>query len=163
MGVRNLAEIGLNAQNIVKALLANQKLLKLLYYTDKDPLANDDLTTTQIQKEIYQNLIRIVPRVGNIETAQSIISMRIANAYENSENQEIRDVKITFEVLTPLTSWIIKDTNLRPFAIMGEVQRTLDGLEIKGFGTLHSGGFSLNFMTESISDYIMYFTLQCYD
>lgn len=163
MAVRNLEEIGVNAQAIIKALLANQNLMKLLYYGDKDPLAGEDLTQTQIKKEVYQKLVKIVPRIGNIDTAQSIIAMRIVNGYENPENQEIRDVKITFEVFTPLTSWIIKDSNLRPFAIMGEIQKSLDGLEIKGFGTLSGGGFSLNFLTDSVSDYMQTFNLQTYD
>jgi hypothetical protein len=36
--VRDLAEMGENLQKIFKRLQANQNLLKLLYYTDKDPL-----------------------------------------------------------------------------------------------------------------------------
>ena len=43
MGVRNCAELGENLQIIVKALCANQKLLKYLYYSDKDPLNHPDL------------------------------------------------------------------------------------------------------------------------
>jgi len=39
MGVRNCKDLGENAQKIIKRLLANQRLLKLLYYNDKDPLS----------------------------------------------------------------------------------------------------------------------------
>ena len=35
MGVRNLEELGENSQEIIKRLLKNQNLLKLLYYNDK--------------------------------------------------------------------------------------------------------------------------------
>ena len=35
--VRNLKELGPNLQKIVNRLQANQDLLKLLYYNDKDP------------------------------------------------------------------------------------------------------------------------------
>ena len=48
MSVRNCAELGVNLQYVVKRLFANQDFLKLLYYTDKDPLANEDLTNEQI-------------------------------------------------------------------------------------------------------------------
>ena len=51
MSVRNCAELGVNLQYVVKRLFANQDFLKLLYYTDKDPLANEDLTNEQIQEE----------------------------------------------------------------------------------------------------------------
>jgi hypothetical protein len=38
MGVRNCEEIGINLQKIVTRLMANDDLVNLLYYTDKDPL-----------------------------------------------------------------------------------------------------------------------------
>ena len=43
MSIRNCGEMGSNLQKIVKRLLANQNLLKLLYYTDTDPLSHKDL------------------------------------------------------------------------------------------------------------------------
>jgi hypothetical protein len=43
MAIKNLAEMGENLQKIVKRLLANQNLLKLLYYTNKDPLSQPDI------------------------------------------------------------------------------------------------------------------------
>ena len=54
MSIRNCGDIGLNTQQIVKRLFANQNLLKLLYYTDKDPLSNEDLTKDQIQNEVFE-------------------------------------------------------------------------------------------------------------
>ena len=56
MATRNLADLGLNLQKIVQRLQSNQTLLKLLYYTDKDPYSKPDLTTEQIKNEIYENL-----------------------------------------------------------------------------------------------------------
>ena len=131
MNVRNCTDIGVNAQYIVKRLLANQNLLKLLYYTDKDPLSHEDLTQEQIQNEIFEKLVKIV--------------------------------NISVEVFVPMTQWIIKDTNLRPFAIMGEVQKSLNGKKIEGLGKLTGGDFSLNFLTEEISAYEQTFVLTSYD
>jgi len=45
MATRNLADLGLNLQKIITRLQSNQTLLKLLYYTDKDPLSQPDLTS----------------------------------------------------------------------------------------------------------------------
>ena len=163
MNVRNCTDIGVNAQYIVKRLLANQNLLKLLYYTDKDPLSHDDLTPEQIQDEIFEKLIKIVPRVGPKETAHSIIAIRIARARGLASNSEFKNVNISVEVFVPMTQWIIKDTNLRPFAIMGEVQKSLNGKKIEGLGKLTGGDFSLNFLTEEISAYEQTFVLTSYD
>ena len=163
MNVRDCTDIGVNAQYIVKRLLANQNLLKLLYYTDKDPLSHDDLTPEQIQDEIFNKLVKIVPRVGPKETAHSIIAVRIARARGLASNSEFKNVNISIEVFVPMTQWIIKDTNLRPFAIMGEVQKSLNGKKIEGLGKLTGGDFSLNFLTEEISAYEQTFVLTSYD
>ena len=163
MNVRNCTDIGVNAQYIVKRLLANQNLLKLLYYTDKDPLSHEDLTPEQIQDEIFEKLIKIVPRVGPKETAHSLIAVRIARARGLASNNEFKNVNISIEVFVPMTQWIIKDTNLRPFAIMGEVQKSLNGKKIEGLGKLTGGDFSLNFLTEEISAYEQTFVLTSYD
>ena len=163
MNVRNCSDIGVNAQYIIKRLLANQDLLKLLYYTDKDPLSHEDLTQEQIQNEVFEKLIKVVPRVGPKETAHSIVALRIARARGLATNNEFKTVNISLEVFVPMTQWIIKDTNLRPFAIMGEVQKSLNGKKIEGLGKMSGGDFSLNFLTEEISAYEQTFVLTSYD
>jgi hypothetical protein len=49
----------------------------LLYYTDKDPYSQPDLTQEQIQKEVFEKFVKIVPRVGPKETANSIIVLKV--------------------------------------------------------------------------------------
>ena len=94
-----------------------------------------------------------MPRVGPKETAQSIVSMRLVKGSKNSGNDEFRDFLIQFEVFTPLTQWFIKDENLRPFAILSEIQQSLDNKIISGLGRMVCGDFQLNFITEEMSCY----------
>ena len=161
--VRNLGELGLNLQQIIKRLTSNQNLLKLLYYTDKDPLNGVDLTLDQIQNEIFEKLIKIVPRVGPKETAASLIALRVTRGTTNTSNAEFRDIVIQIEVFVPLTQWIIKDSNLRPFAIMGEIQKSLNHKVINGLGRLEGGDFSINFLTDEMSCYEMTFNMINYE
>lgn len=163
MSVRNCEEIGINLQKIMTRLFANQRLLKLLYYTDKDPQSQPDLTQEQIKTEIYEKLIKITPRVGPKETAHSILVLKVARGATDSNNSEFRNIQIDVESFVPLTQWIIKDDNLRPFAIMGEVQKSLNGKTINGLGKMQGGDFALNFLTEEISAYIQEFTITTYD
>ena len=163
MSVRNCAELGVNLQYIIKRLFANQDLLKLLYYTDKDPLAGEDLTAEQIQNEIFEKLIKIVPRVGPKETAHSIVAVRVARGQGLAQNNEFRNIVIGIEIFVPLTQWIIKDSNLRPFAIMGEIQKSLNGKKIEGLGKMVGGDFALNFLTEEIGAYEQTFMITAYD
>lgn len=163
MSVRNCEEIGVNLQKIMTRLFANQNLLKLLYYTDKDPYSQPDLTQEQIKKEIYEKLIKITPRVGPKETAHSILVIKVSKGQTDSSNTEFRNIHIDVESFVPLTQWIIKDDNLRPFAIMGEIQKSLDGKTINGLGKMVGGDFSLNFLTEEISAYEQQFNITTYD
>lgn len=163
MGVRNCAEIGENAIKIMTRLQSNQNLLKLLYYKDKDPLNHEDFTDQQIKEEIFEKLIKIIPRVGPKDTASSVISIRVVRADKDSTNNEFKNVLVQIEVFTPLTQWIIKGTQLRPFAILGEIQKSLDDKTINGLGRMKGGDFTLNFLTDEISCYEQSFGITSYD
>ena len=73
------------------------------------------------------------------------------------------NIGINIEVLVPLTQWFIKDDNLRPFKIMGEVQKSLNGKTINGLGKMTGGDFALNYISDEVIDYIQYFTITSYD
>ena len=161
--IRNCKDIGVNLQRIMKRLMQNDNLVKLLYYTDKDPLSNENLTEEQKESEIFEKLIKIVPRIGPKETASSIIALRVVTGKKNQDNSEFKDVLISVEIFVPLTQWIIKGTNLRPFAILGEIEESLDGKMIEGLGKMSGGDFELKFLTEEISSYKQEFIITSYD
>lgn len=163
MTTRNLEDLGPNLQKIVTRLQANQNLIKLLYYTGKDPLHEEDLTPEQIQSEVFEKLIKIVPRVGPKEGAHSIVALRIVRGDGNPENNEFRDFLVGIEIFVPLTQWIIKDSNLRPFAIMGEIHKSLNRKTINGLGKMVGGDFQINFLTDEMSCYEMTYGITSYD
>lgn len=163
MAIRNSREIGENLQKIVSRLMANDNLVKLLYYTDKDPLSNPPLSQEQKQKEVFDKLIKIVPRVGPKETATSIIAIRVIKGSLDPTNSEFRNIRVEIETFVPLTQWYIKDSNLRPFAIMGEIEESLSGKSINGLGKMEGGDFDLNFLTDEISAYEQHFWITQYE
>lgn len=163
MAIRNSSEIGENLQKIVSRLMANDNLVNLLYYTDKDPLSQPALTQQQKKEEVFDKLIRIIPRVGPKETAKSIIAIRVVKGNLDLENSEFRNIQIAIETFVPLTQWYIKDSNLRPFAIMGEIENSLSGKKINGLGKMEGGDFNLNFLTDEISAYEQFFWITQYE
>lgn len=163
MAIRNSREIGENLQKIVSRLMANDNLVNLLYYTDKDPLSNPPLSQEQKQKEVFDKLIKIVPRVGPKETATSIIAIRVIKGSLDPTNSEFRNIRIAIETFVPLTQWYIKDSNLRPFAIMGEIEESLSDKTINGLGKMEGGDFDLNFLTDEISAYEQHFWITQYE
>ena len=163
MAVRKLQEMGENLQLIVKRLLANQTLLKLLYYTDKDPLSQPDLTKDIIKEEVFEKLVKIVPRLTPRETAKSVIAFRVVKGNKTPTNDEFQNIAINFEIFVPLTQWILKSDSLRPFLIMSEIEKSLDGKIVNGLGKMSTGGFEINFLTDEMSCYEMYFNITTYD
>ena len=163
MGVRNCGEIGENLQKIANRLMANDKLVNLLYYTDKDPLNQPYLTEEQKREQIFDKQIKVVPRIGPKEDAKSIIVIKVAGTSTIGQNSEFKQVKIQVEVFVPLTQWYIKDSNLRPFAILGEIQNSLDKKKINGLGEMIGGDFVLNFLTDEISSYESTFWITAYE
>ena len=161
--MRNLQELGINMQKIVAQLLKNQNLLKLLYYNDPDPLQQQDLTNKQIQDEVFNKLIRVIPKVSETDIGRPIVTLVVKDGVIDAENSEVRNIIMDFEIFTPLDYWIIKDNNLRPFAIMGEIQKSLNKKVINGLGLFTCGNFKLSFVTTEISDYILNCEISQYD
>lgn len=163
MAVRNSREIGENLQKIMTRLMANDDLVKLLYYTDKDPLSQPTLTSEEKKAEVFNKLIKIIPRIGPKEDAKSMISIRVASGGNMYSNTEFRQIEIIIETFVPLTQWFIKDSNLRPFAILGEIEQSLQGKSVNGLGVLSGGDFTLNFLTEEIVSYEQTFYITQYE
>jgi hypothetical protein len=49
----------------------------------------------------------------------------VASGIGTLGNSEFRQIEIVVETFVPLTQWFIKDSNLRPFAILGEIEQSL--------------------------------------
>lgn len=174
MGVRNCRDIGENLRLVMQRLMANQKLVKLLYYDDKDPLSHNfsELVGSGKQyktyeefcnKEIFEKLIKITPRVGPKETATSALAIEVVSGMQDSKNSEFKNLKMVIEVIVPFTQWIIKSDNLRPFLILGEIQDSLCGKTINGLGKMEGGDFQMNFLTDEVTCYEQEFYLISYD
>ena len=162
MGVRNCGELGVNLQKIVSRLMANDNLVNLLYFEDKDPMNHLPLTAEEKQTEIFEKLIRIIPKVGSSENVKSIVVVYITRGSKISNNNEFTNITINVDVFVPWTQWIIKDSNLRPFAILGQIQESLEGKTINGLGKLSGGDFELALMTDEMSMYKQTFSLTNY-
>ena len=162
MGVRYCGELGVNLQKIVSRLMANDNLVNLLYFEDKDPMNHLPLTAEEKQTEIFEKLIRVIPKVGSSENVKSIIVVYITRGSKISSNNEFTNITINVDVFVPWTQWIIKDSNLRPFAILGQIQESLEGKTINGLGKLSGGDFELALMTDEMSMYKQTFSLTNY-
>ena len=163
MGVRNCEELGKNLQKIVNRLITNDDLVNLLYNTDENPLGHPPLSKEEKQERIFEKLIKTVPRVGTKDTANSVIVVYVQRAGRIAGNKEFKNVRILVDTIVPLTQWYILNENLRPFAILGQIQSSLDGKTINGLGKIQGGDFELNFVTDDVICYQQIFEITEYD
>ena len=163
MSIRNLAELGKNLKNIMTRLISNQNLMKLLYYTDPNPLNGKDLSKDEIDKLIFNKLIKIVPRVGPLDNETNIVTIRVMGGDRNIDNTDFRTINIAIDIFVPLTQWIIVGEDLRIFAIIGEIEKSLNGKNVTGIGRLEETGFELTLVTDEMSGYTIDFEVQNYE
>lgn len=163
MAVRNCKDIGENLKKIMFRLLANDTLVKYLYYSDAEANEHNALTDEEKQEKIAHKLIRVKPKVTEEEVSKCIVAIRVTNGTKLTANDEFKRVGLGIEVFIPWEQWFVKDTNLRPFIILGEIQSSLDGKTVNGLGKLEGGDFALKYMTKEVICYEQTFNIVNYD
>lgn len=161
MGVRNSQEIGPILTKIAIQLANNQELCRYLCYTDSDPLSN---TKEDIDGYALLNKnILVVPQINAEDfTTASKICLLIPRA-EVEENKEFKSLSFSILVYTPFKSWIINDTSLRPFIIIGYIEKLLKDKRYESLGTIKYQGFELNSIDDNLSVYRMDFYLDIFN
>lgn len=120
---------------IIQKLLRNQRLLKLLYYTQKDCLKAQDLTQEQILSMIDKQ-IKIVPKLSIEQECPNYIIVTFNNFTPNKKNPEFRDFNISIDILCHPDHWNLGNFQLRPHKIAGEIDAMLNNQKLTGIGTL---------------------------
>ena len=119
---------------IIQHMIANERLQKLLYYNTKDALQRDKVPNEGIQELLEKN-IRIVPKIHiNNEVATYIVVT--LDDFSPSDNPEYRDNIIVFDIICNLEQWALKDFQLRPLKIAGELDFMFNNKKLTGIGTL---------------------------
>lgn len=120
---------------IVKKLLENNKLKKLLFYQDKNCLLLDDLSVKD-SLSLINNQIKIVPKIEIDTNLFTYIVINFNNFIPNKNNSEFRDNSLYFDIFCHFDSWHLSDFELRPYKIGGEIDAMLNGAKLTGIGTL---------------------------
>ena len=123
---------------LIDKILSNDRLCKMLYYTDKDPLNQPKLTDEQ-KMGLFGKNIRIVPKLYVDNPVLNYIIISFDNFVESS-NPEFRDNIIEFDIVCHFDQWQMKDYNLRPYRIAAEFDSMLDNQRLTGIGLLEFYG-----------------------
>ena len=120
---------------IVNKIMKNTRLQRLLYYTTPDALNRENIEESQVY-ELFKKNIKIIPKVSIDGSVLSYIIINFDNFTPNETNPEFRDNIITFDIICHLDQWNLKDFQLRPYMIAGELDSMLNEKRLTGIGTL---------------------------
>lgn len=131
---------------LVNKILSNQRLMKLLYYTMKDPLSQPNLTDEQATS-LFGKQIKTVPKLYVDGSVLTYMIISFDNFIESS-NPEFRDNIIEFDIICHFDQWQLRDFDLRPYRIAAELDSMLDKQRLTGIGLLEFVGANQIILTD---------------
>jgi hypothetical protein len=113
--------------------------------------------------ELFQKNIRVVPLLRDDEqTTESKIILFYDSGDINSSNSDNENLSFVINVYCPFKEWRITGDNLRPYAIMSEIRKSLQDTRINGLGEIRYEGFELSTLTEEMSAHTMRFYINAF-
>ena len=133
---RRFEIMGEDIFNIINRITKDQTLLKLIKYTDNDPLKHPDLTQEEIDEMLHKNIL-ITPRIPDDDTdLNNYLVILLDNYTVDPVNIDFKVVEIRFDVVCPMDRWIINEKTLRPYLIMNRLDKNFNEQKLSGIGNL---------------------------
>ena len=134
---------------LIDKFLANDRLCKLLYYTDRNALDKPKLTDDEKIGMFGQNL-KIVPKLYVDGSVLNYIIINFDNFVESS-NPEFRDNIIEFDIICHFDQWQLQDFDLRPYRIAAEIDSMLNQQKLTGIGEIEFLGANQILLTDEFA------------
>ncbi len=134
---------------IINKMFKNERLKRLLYYTDRNALNRPNLTEDQ-SLELINNNIKIVPKMYVDGSVLNYIIINFKN-FTPSENPEFRDNIIEFDIICHFDQWQLQDFALRPYKIAAEIDSMFNNTHLTGIGTLQFVGATQTVLTDEFA------------
>lgn len=134
---------------LVDKFLANDRLCKLLFYTDSNALNKTNLTDEQ-KIGMFNKNIKIVPKLYVDGSVLNYMIISFDNFVE-SGNPEFRDNIIEFDIICHFDQWQLKDFDLRPYRIAAEIDSMLNGQKLTGIGRIEFLGANQILLTDEFA------------
>ena len=133
---RRFEIMGEDIFNIINKVTKDQTLLKLIKYTDDDPLKHPDLTQEEIDEMLHKNIL-ITPKIPDDDTdLNNYLIILLDNYTVDPVNIDFKVVEIRFDVICPMNRWIINERTLRPYLIMNRLDKNFNEQKLSGIGNL---------------------------
>lgn len=134
---------------IINKMFKNERLKRLLYYTDRNALNRPNLTQDQ-SLELIKNNIKIVPKMYVDGSVLNYIIINFKD-FTPSGNPEFRDNIIEFDIICHFDQWQLEDFALRPYKIAAEIDSMFNNERLTGIGTLQFIGATQTVLTDEFA------------
>lgn len=107
-------------QDIVGVLMKNERLKRLLYYTDPKALSLPKLEQRQAYA-LLNHQIKVVPQLNLEPDAKPYVVVSLDNFVPQEGQTTFRSVQLSFDIVARFEDWPLEDFKLRPYSIAGEI------------------------------------------
>ncbi len=124
---------------VIDLMLKNDRLLRLLYYPDKQALSLPQLRTEQI-REVLRHQIKTVPKLDIQTSDRPFIVISLDNFTPDGTTTYYRNFQLQFDIVCPYDVWQLNDFKLRPYSIAGEIDALINKSNINKNGIADFAG-----------------------
>lgn len=147
-------KLNISMNEIVKCLLANEKLCKLIFYDETNIDDKPNLTNEQ-KDELIEKRLRTVPNIDFDDKVKTFIIIGFDDFSLNSTNPEFINQSISITIYCHKDIWKINNGQLRPFLILNEIHQVLCGSRDFGIGRLMLASGGLSVLSSEMAGYII--------
>lgn len=155
-------EIGKILIKICKKLLNNENLIMLLNNEDYDPLDKVKHPEKINGLDFFNKLIKPVPL---LDAQDQTVKSKVVVVFDEgvvAGNYDNENLSLLVVIYCPFRQWPIAGDNLRPYAIMSEVRKSLQDKRINGLGEITYQGFIFNNVTDENASFTMRFSVNAF-
>lgn len=149
--------------DVMDVCMRNERLKRLLYYTDKHALGMPKLTQEQ-SFSLLNEQIKIVPKLKVDPDTKPYVIISLDQFVPHAQQTTFRSISLSFDILCHFDHWLLDDFKLRPYSIAGEIDAMINNSSVSGAGLAdfvgakalvlneHLGGLSLYYNLETFTD-----------
>lgn len=157
----SFASVESTLSKVVERLMKNDRLKRLLYYTDRHALGLPKLNQEQTYS-LLNNQIRIVPKLTIDHDAKPYVIISLDNFVPFENQTTFRSFQLTFDVIVPFEFWQLDNFKLRPYAIAGEIDAMINNDFIFGSQVADFMGAKQLILNEALGGLSLYYNVETY-
>lgn len=161
-GAMNFSQIGKDLQLIMEKLITSHDICKLLYYGEKDALSKSNLDA-DTRLKMVNDYIRVVPILPKDLEAKNYILIQFDNFVPDQTDAMVyKSFILTFDIFCNAQNWILDDYQLRPYAIMNEIDKMFNMSKLNSSGPINFVGANGMIINENLLGFSLVYKVHDY-